>query len=159
MKKDITLLISLILVFCLFVFQITIIFITFKPTIKGKVIIDENSNILMSNVTLNNKSNTSLKIDEKNNKINLNIEDVKNFKENFITLDITNISSKDITLQNYEITDVNSLEKDKIEITTSLKNETTLKKSEKIRIKIYIKNKEKIKNSTYYNANIKFILK
>ncbi|MBQ4263188.1 MAG: hypothetical protein IJB83_02950 [Bacilli bacterium] len=158
MKKNIPLLISLILVFCLLVFQITITFITLESKTKGNVIAKENySKLLFTNITMNNKTTSNISIDEKNNIIKINIENLNDFKEeNYFTIDLVNIGNKKLQLTNYELRNINSFEADKVDINVSLKDNTQLDAKEKIRLKINIKYNGNSAVNNFYNVNIKF---
>lgn len=158
MKKNIPLLISLILVFCLLVFQITITFITLESKTKGNVIAKENySKLLFTNITMNNKTTSNISIDEKNNIIKINIENLNDFKEeNYFTIDLVNIGNKKLQITNYELRNINSFEADKVDINVSLNDNTQLDAKEKIRIKINIKYNGNSAVNNFYNVNIKF---
>lgn len=158
MKKNIPLLISLILVFCLLVFQITITFITLESKTKGNVIAKENySKLLFTNITMNNKTTSNISIDEKNNIIKINIENLNDFKEeNYFTIDLVNIGNKKLQITNYELRDINSFEADKVDINVSLNDNTQLDAKEKIRLKINIKYNGNSAVNNFYNVNIKF---
>lgn len=158
MKKNIPLLISLILVFCLLVFQITITFITLQSKTKGNVIAKENySKLLFTNITMNNKTTSNISIDEKNNIIKINIENLNDFKEeNYFTIDLVNIGNKKLQITNYELRNINSFEADKVDINVSLKDNTQLDAKEKIRLKINIKYNGNSAVNNFYNVNIKF---
>lgn len=158
MKKNIPLLISLILVFCLLVFQITITFITLESKTKGNVIAKENySKLLFTNITMNNKTTSNISIDEKNNIIKINIENLNDFKEeNYFTIDLVNIGNKKLQITNYELRNINSFEADKVDINVSLNDNTQLDAKEKIRLKINIKYNGNSAVNNFYNVNIKF---
>lgn len=158
MKKNIPLLISLILVFCLLVFQITITFITLESKTKGNVIAKENySKLLFTNITMNNKTTSNISIDEKNNIIKINIENLNDFKEeNYFTIDLVNIGNEKLLITNYEIRNINSFEADKVDINVSLNDNTQLEAKEKIRLKINIKYNGNSAANNFYSVNIKF---
>lgn len=158
MKKNIPLLISLILVFCLLVFQITITFITLESKTKGNVIAKENySKLLFTNITMNNKTTSNISIDENNNIIKINIENLNDFKEeNYFTIDLVNIGNKKLQITNYELRNINSFEADKVDINVSLNDNTQLDAKEKIRLKINIKYNGNSAVNNFYNVNIKF---
>lgn len=158
MKKNIPLLISLILVFCLLVFQITITFITLESKTKGNVIAKENySKLLFTNITMNNKTTSNINIDENNNIIKINIENLNDFKEeNYFTIDLVNIGNKKLQITNYELRNINSFEADKVDINVSLNDNTQLDAKEKIRLKINIKYNGNSAVNNFYNVNIKF---
>lgn len=158
MKKNIPLLISLILVFCLLVFQITITFITLESKTKGNVIAKENySKLLFTNITMNNKTTSNISIDENNNIIKINIENLNDFKEeNYFTIDLVNIGNEKLQITNYELRNINSFEADKVDINVSLNDNTQLDAKEKIRLKINIKYNGNSAVNNFYNVNIKF---
>ena len=146
----------LVILFIALVISITVSTLYIKYEINGEFNYDTNYyDIKYSNVSMDN-DDIIVKVDENNNSIHVDIPNLE--KEASISLDVTNIGSKDIILDSYEIINVDTaLDKNNIEITSTLDREDVLNGGYSKKIIISIKNNNK--ESGKFNFNINYIFK
>ena len=146
----------LVILFIALVISITVSTLYIKYEVKGEFNYNTSYyDIKYSNVSMDN-NDIMVKVDEKNNSIHVDIPNLE--KESTISLDVTNIGSKDITLDSYEIINIDTtLDKNNIEITSTLDREDILIGGHSKKMIVNIKNNNK--ESGKFNFNINYIFK
>lgn len=155
MKKSLKYILLIFLIIVLAI-CVTISIQYIKYGIKGELNYNNSYyEIKYSNVSMDNEEIT-VKIDEKNNSIHIEVPQLD--RENNITLDLTNIGSKDIVVDNYMITNIDTLlDQDNVVVSISLVEGEIIKGGSSKKIIVNIKNNNKTKG--YYNFNVDYIFK
>ena len=101
------------------------------------------------------------KINEKNKTIKIRIENLNDFKNSgSFSLELLNIGTKDITIENYKINHTATNDnKDNTIFEVELPKESTIKPGERKKVKIKIKYNGKTNEIKYYNTEIILIFK
>ena len=100
-----------------------------------------------------------IKTNDGSDSIHIEVNNIIENKEIELSLDMKNIGSRDVIVDNYYYMNIDSnVDLSKVEITSSIEKNDVIKggESKKLFIKIKYNGKEKIDNS-YYNFNINYV--
>lgn len=154
LKYIILLILSIILV-------VSITFTYLKLHYSEKGIIKVNNgyyDIVFSNVLIEN-DDAKIKTNDNDDYVHIEINNLIENKEIELSLDLKNIGSKDVFVDNFSYANIDSnVDLSKVEIISSLEKNTIIKggESKKLFVKVKYNGKEKIENS-YYNFNINYV--
>ena len=148
--------IIIVLLFIALVISVTVSTLYIKYEIKGEFDYHKNYyEIKYSNISMDD-GDIVVKLNENNTSIHIDIPELK--EEANISIDINNIGSSDITLDSYQIINIDtSLNKDNVVVTTSLNKDEIIKGGYSKKLIINVKNNNK--GSGYYNFNIDALFK
>ena len=115
--------------------------------------------IKFSNINMNSEADLSVKANDDNKSIHIEIPDLSK-KEFEINIDATNIGNNDLISDNYTITNVVSNVSDYVNVTSSLEKGDVIKGGDSKKIVIRIKYNGVIKGEIpYFNFNINYSFK
>lgn len=158
MKNTLKYIILLILSIVLVV-SITFTYLDLHYSEKGTIKINNGYyDIVFSNVLVEN-DDAKVKINNDEDSIHIGVNNIIENKEIELSLDLKNIGSKDVFVDNFSYANIDSnVDLSKIEIISSLEKNTIIKggESKKLFVKIKYNGKEKIEDS-YYNFNINYV--
>lgn len=152
--------ISLIAVFIIFVFSITITNLLLKYDETGSFVSNkEFYEIRFNNVKIDYDIDTKIKVNNDNNSIHFEIANLNDFiEEKTFFIDVTNLGNKDAYVTNMFLSNIDTNEtNDKVDVYISIKNGDVLKGGEQQRLIIKIKyNSKESKDIKYYNFNVNY---
>ena len=152
--------ISLIAVFIIFVFSITITNLLLKYDETGSFVSNkEFYEIRFNNVKIDYDIDTKIKVNNDNNSIHFEIANLNDFiEEKTFFIDVTNLGNKDAYVTNMFLSNIDTNEtNDKVDVYISIKNGDILKGGEQQRLIIKIKyNSKESKDIKYYNFNVNY---
>ncbi len=152
--------ISLIAVFIIFVFSITITNLLLKYDETGSFVSNkEFYEIRFNNVKIDYDIDTKIKVNNDNNSIHFEIANLNDFiEEKTFYIDVTNLGNKDAYVTNMYLSNIDTNEtNDKVDVYISIKNGDILKGGEQQRLIIKVKyNSKESKDIKYYNFNINY---
>ena len=152
--------ISLIAVFIIFVFSITITNLLLKYDETGSFVSNkEFYEIRFNNVKIDYDIDTKIKVNNDNNSIHFEIVNLNDFiEEKTFFIDVTNLGNKDAYVTNMFLSNIDTNEtNDKVDVYISIKNGDVLKGGEQQRLIIKIKyNSKESKDIKYYNFNVNY---
>ncbi len=152
--------ISLIAVFIIFVFSITVTNLLIKYDETG--VFKSNKEfyeIRFNNAKIDYDINTTIKINNDNNSLHFEIPNLNDYiEEKTFYVDVTNIGNKDVYVANMYISNIDTNESnDKVDVYTSINNGDKLIGGQQKRLIIKIKyNSKESKEVKYYNFNINY---
>lgn len=153
-KYILLLILSIILVVC-----ITFTYLKIHYFEKGTIKINNSYyDIVFSNILVEN-NDLMIKTNDGSDSIHIEVNNIIENKEIELSLDMKNIGSRDVIVDNYSYMNIDSnVDLSKVEITSSIEKNDVIKggESKKLFIKIKYNGKEKIDNS-YYNFNINYV--
>ena len=152
--------ISLIAVFIIFVFSITITNLLLKYDETGSFVSNkEYYEVRFNNVKIDYDIDTKIKVNNDNNSIHFEIANLNDFiEEKTFFIDVTNLGNKDAYVTNMYLSNIDTNEtNDKVDVYVSVKNGDILKGGEQQRLIVKVKyNSKEYKNIKYYNFNINY---
>ncbi len=152
--------ISLIAVFIILVFSITITNLLIKYDESGSFkSYKEYYEIRFNNAKIEYDIDTKIKLDNDNSSIHFEISDLNDFiEEKVFYIDVTNLGNKDAYVTNMYLSNIDTNENgDKVDIYTSINNGDRLFGGEKVILIVKIKyNSKESKDKKYYNFNINY---
>jgi hypothetical protein len=152
--------ISLIAVFIIFVFSITITNLLLKYDETGSFVSNkEYYEVRFNNVKIDYDIDTKIKVNNDNNSIHFEIANLNDFiEEKTFFIDVTNLGNKDAYVTNMYLSNIDTNEtNDKVDVYVSVKNGDILKGGEQQRLIVKVKyNSKESKDIKYYNFNINY---
>lgn len=147
--------VALISVFVVFVASITISILFTRYKEQGNFLLSRKRfDVAFSNVLVDD-SDVKVKLDNENKSIHIDVSNLESSKE--ASVDIMNIANIDALVKNYSISNIETNAKDgSIEVKASVVGGDTIKKGERKKLIITIKNNSKDKD-IYYNFNINYL--
>lgn len=161
MKKDIIYFICFLVVFIVFVFSITNLYLFKNIKNKGEIITNSTySEIYLSDVFINADTASYFLVDNINKIIKLRIENLNDFNEdNVLSFNITNLGNKSLILKDLIINNISSsIDARELNIYLSISKGKVIKPGEKVKVFININYPKNIANNNHYYADILFKL-
>ena len=154
MKKSIKIIVFVI-TFIALIASITISVLYTKYSEQGNFELSRKRfDVVFSNPIVND-DNITIKLDNDNKSIHVEIADVVGTKE--ISLDVKNIANIDALVKNYSYSNIDTNAKEnEISIYTSINNGDVIKKGDSKKLNIIIKNNSN-RSDIYYNFNINYL--
>jgi hypothetical protein len=152
--------ISLIAVFIILVFSITITNLLLKYDDTGSFVSNkEYYEIRFSNVRVNYDIDTIIKVNNEDNSLHFELSNLNDYvEEKTFYIDVTNLGNKSAYVTNMYLTNIDTNEKsDKIDIYTSINNGDRINGGEQKLLIVRVKyNSKESKDIKYYNFNINY---
>ena len=152
--------ISLIAVFVILVFSITITNLLLKYDESGSFESNkEYFDIKFSNIKINYEIDTKIKVNNEGNSLHFELSDLNDFiEEKTFYIDVTNVGNKSAYVTNMYLSNIDTNESgDKVDIYTSINNGDEILGGEQKRLIVKIKyNSKESKEKKYYNFNINY---
>ena len=152
--------ISLVAVFIIFIFSITITNLLLKYDETGSFVSNkEYYEIRFSNVRINYDIDASIKVNNEDNSLHFKLSNLNDFiEEKTFYIDVTNIGNRNAYVTNMYLTNIDTNEKgDKVDIYTSINNGDKFFGGEQKKLIVKVKyNSKASKDIKYYNFNINY---
>jgi hypothetical protein len=152
--------ISLVAVFIIFIFSITITNLLLKYDETGSFVSNkEYFEIRFSNVRVNYDIDTKIMVNNEDNSLHFELSNLNDYiEEKEFYIDVTNIGNKNAYVSNMYLTNIDTNEnEDKIDIYTSINNGDTILGGEQKILIVRVKyNSKESKDKKYYNFNLNY---
>ena len=152
--------ISLVAVFIIFIFSITITNLLLKYDETGSFVSNkEYFEIRFSNVRVNYDIDTKIMVNNEDNSLHFELSNLNDYiEEKEFYIDVTNIGNKNAYVTNMYLTNIDTNEnEDKIDIYTSINNGDTILGGEQKILIVRVKyNSKESKDKKYYNFNLNY---